>query len=891
MKKRYTRVKSAVLALILLLSAFAGIPVTAEATAAEPAVFTVTSVKGVAGKTVDVEVRVSENAQICAGDWELRFDSSRLLFEAFEAGEPLGVGMYAYNANVSDCVKVSFSSLEPVTAGGMLFKVTFLLTSQEYNERLDVDFAVSNLVTSESSKASYSVRNGHVEIVDVLYGDIDRNNRISAVDVLYVLRSLTGEAVLTEEQTKIADVNGDGEVTIVDALQILYFTAEMGDTLFTTDEGQMDFFIYNLQAPQNVRITDLHEYSFTVGWDAAPYAIGYNVYFNGEKINQTLLKQLSVTIGCTATSEIVGDASIAKYLHNSIDHNTEYVIEVSAVNALKESEKSPSLSVKTKRHHSSVVFKNWDGTVLDEQKVLYGQNAVVPNNPTRTGYNFIGWDKPTTNITDDVVITALYEIQKFQYIFRDQDGRQLSEQTVVYQGTATPPADPVREGYTFVGWYTAAIGGERVIDFSNATASHTFYAQYTVNRYTVSFNAMGGTAVSSYTGDFGSKVLAPANPTRYSYVFGGWYTDAACMQPWKFNTDCIRRNTTLYAKWIPIVLTIDRSKLNFTTIGTTQQLTVSFSSGSDTVKWYSDNTAVAAVDVNTGLVTSKGHGTANIYIEGANSARRAVCVVTVVAKKDAWISRTGSIGLNLRQYATTGSAALAVIPDGQQITVYGDAQNGWLQAEYAGKRGWVHADYVVFKKPTVQAPSALTGSFAERLAKLRRDMPDGWYWNHLTVEGHNNNGIYGECTNPDCMKPNSVTQFPCTSHAGTVGVGGYDCNSFDGALQCCGFARYVFWRVHDGQHVSSAQWVSPTFDNIRAGDVLWIDKNWNIEKDPGHWVFVIEKGTNYIKTVEANYHSHGFNIPTGCQCCNCKIRWDIVRWNGQFTLNEIWRAR
>lgn len=895
MKKIRTRILSLVLVatMIMSLAMTNNFNVLAEDSAKDVigdiAEFTVTSAKGVSGKTVDIEVRISENSQICAADWELQFDSSELLFKEFVGGDILSVGMYAYNANVSDCVKISFSSLEPLTNGGSLFKVTFGVTGENYNEDLDIKLAVNNLVTTESNSAEYLVHNGHVEIVDLLYGDVDLDNRISTIDVLKVLSSLTEATILTEEELKIADVNGDSAVSVVDALQMLYFTAEMGETLYVTEDGQIDFFIYNLFAPEGIYVSELNEYNFTVSWETVDYAIGYNLYFDGQQVNQYMLTDTSVTIGCTPDGKIVGHDSIAPLKHNSIDQNSTHTIEVTAINALKESDRSEVLSVTTKRHHSGVTFKNWDGTILDQQKVLYGQDAVEPNAPTKTGYTFIGWDKPTTNIVDDTVITALFEINKYDYVFYDWNNTEISRQQVAYEGTATPPTDPQRTGYTFKGWYTHLSDGTEVTDFSNATCAQNFYAQYDINQYTVAFESNGGTSVSGYSVDYLSKLTAPTNPTRYSYVFGGWYKDSACKNKWNFDMDSIKGDTTLYAKWVPIVITINKSAVTFTTAGKTEQLSVSFSSGNDTIKWYSDNTKVATVNEGTGLVTSVGHGTANIYIQGQNSERRAVCKVTVVAKKDAWIYGTGS-SLTIRTQPTTSCSAVGSLSDGDQISVLGDiqaqgvsGQKGWYQMESAKGNGYVSANYVTFTKPTVSNNGTLSGTFAEKLAYLRNTkFPNGKYWNHHANNNHNHSGVFGSCTNTSCKNPDGYTNSPCSSHWGTVNTGGYDCNLYDGAIQCMGFALKVFSDVW-GQSARNGQTISPRFENIKAGDYLRINGD-------SHSVFVIEKGSNYIKTVECNFcwqdeygNWHGTNEA-------CKIKWDVVRYQGKFTITSIKRA-
>ena len=56
----------------------------------------------------------------------------------------------------------------------------------------------------------------------------------------------------------------------------------------------------------------------------------------------------------------------------------------------------------------TVTFKDWDGTVLKTQTVASGGAASAPDNPTRDGYTFSGWDKDYNHVTSDLVVTAQY---------------------------------------------------------------------------------------------------------------------------------------------------------------------------------------------------------------------------------------------------------------------------------------------------------------------------------------------------------------------------------------------------------------------------------------------------------------------------------------------------
>lgn len=56
----------------------------------------------------------------------------------------------------------------------------------------------------------------------------------------------------------------------------------------------------------------------------------------------------------------------------------------------------------------TVVFQDWDERVISTQQVEHGKSATAPANPLRDGYRFIGWDKDFTNVQSDLIITAQY---------------------------------------------------------------------------------------------------------------------------------------------------------------------------------------------------------------------------------------------------------------------------------------------------------------------------------------------------------------------------------------------------------------------------------------------------------------------------------------------------
>lgn len=83
------------------------------------------------------------------------------------------------------------------------------------------------------------------------------------------------------------------------------------------------------------------------------------------------------------------------------------------------------------------------------------------------------------------------------------------------------PADPVKEGYVFTGWYTDAACTQKY-DGTTVTEDVTLYAGFKKQTYNVSFLSNGGNSVSSITAEYMDVLTDLPVPTREGYNFKGW---------------------------------------------------------------------------------------------------------------------------------------------------------------------------------------------------------------------------------------------------------------------------------------------------------------------------------------------------------------------------------
>ena len=137
---------------------------------------------------------------------------------------------------------------------------------------------------------------------------------------------------------------------------------------------------------------------------------------------------------------------------------------------------------------------------------------------------------PGAQITGEV-------IGAYTVTFQSEGGSEVASQ-IRANTPADQPADPTKEGYTFIGWYN----GESEWNFETpVTADLTLTAKWQVNQYTITFKPENGGQDIVIKQDYGTAITAPANPTKTGYTFAGWDREIPTTVP--------AEDMTLTAKW------------------------------------------------------------------------------------------------------------------------------------------------------------------------------------------------------------------------------------------------------------------------------------------------------------------------------------------------------
>ncbi len=306
----------------------------------------------------------------------------------------------------------------------------------------------------------------------------------------------------------------------------------------------------------------------------------------------------------------------------------------------------------------TVTFDAAGGTEVAAQTVIDGRSAVAPVAPTRDNYTFVAWTLGgvdydfSSPVTEDITLVARWKSQgPYTVTFLDADGTELSTQTVAAAGTATKPADPVRNGYIFTGW---TLNGNAYDFTTPVTGDIALKAAYTEDTtpvdppvdpeppvvdpsvtHVVTFAHVNGTGETTLVSVAdGAAVAAPDAPVYNGYTFSHWadaegnvynlatpvtgdlilkavYTRDESVSIPAHTTGSIVINPSHIEFWAGNDLALQLNIQATVTKGTSSVTTDVHYEGMD-VTFYSDNPNVVAVSKD-GTLTAVSTGTARVW--------------------------------------------------------------------------------------------------------------------------------------------------------------------------------------------------------------------------------------------------------------------------------------
>ncbi len=232
----------------------------------------------------------------------------------------------------------------------------------------------------------------------------------------------------------------------------------------------------------------------------------------------------------------------------------------------------------TKLTYTVAYNANGGSGAPSSQTKSYGTTLTLSSTkPTRTGYTFRGWGTSSSTSTvsyyaggsytsnSAVTLYALWSLNTYWISFNANGGSGAPVSQLKYYGVTLylSSTKPTRTGYTFSCWNSNSSGtGSNYYSGGSYTgnAVATLYAKWTLNSYTVTYNANSGSgAPSSQTKYYGTTLtLSSTKPTRTGYTFLGWSTSSSATSATYASSGSYTSNSavTLYAVWSLITYAI-----------------------------------------------------------------------------------------------------------------------------------------------------------------------------------------------------------------------------------------------------------------------------------------------------------------------------------------------
>ena len=291
------------------------------------------------------------------------------------------------------------------------------------------------------------------------------------------------------------------------------FTAPASDGLTRPDGDTDNYFMWldgngNSYEPGASVPADVTE--LTAQWTAPTYAVTLNT--NGGTINSGNVTGYTYGVGATLPTDVTRTGYTFKGWY---DNENLTGSPVTAIGGAEMGNKE--YWAKWEINQYTITFDTNGGSEIAPITQDYGTEITAPDNPTRKGYTFKGWDKeiPETMPAENMIITAQWEINQYTITFDTNGGSEIAPITQDYGTEITAPDNPTRKGYTFKGW-------DKEIPETMPAENMIITAQWEINQYTITFDTNGGSEIAPITQDYGTEITAPDNPTRKGYTFKGW---------------------------------------------------------------------------------------------------------------------------------------------------------------------------------------------------------------------------------------------------------------------------------------------------------------------------------------------------------------------------------
>ncbi len=199
----------------------------------------------------------------------------------------------------------------------------------------------------------------------------------------------------------------------------------------------------------------------------------------------------------------------------------------------------------------TITFNTNGGTEIAAITQDYNTEVKAPENPTKTGYAFNGWDTtiPEKMPAKDLTITASWLANKYTITFDSNGGSEVAPITQDFESELKAPTAPTLENYDFVAWVDAD-GNVYVFDKVEAK-DITLKATWKATEYKIEYVGVPVTAENTnpvkYTVESEDIVLTDLEVEHFDFL--GWFSDPECTVEFEKIAKGSSGDVKVYSKW------------------------------------------------------------------------------------------------------------------------------------------------------------------------------------------------------------------------------------------------------------------------------------------------------------------------------------------------------
>ena len=492
--------------------------------------FTVSSASGILGDTVEITVSVSANSDIAAADLFVAFNNTKLEYVSGAAGDAVGAGTISSinpQPAVGDTTEImqALASDPVITAGGSLMVLKFKILDGWYGVT-PLTLTVGQIVDEFYETMDYGISNGSITCQSsTITFDTDGGSAIAPITGA-VGSSVTAPAEPTKEGFTFAGWDPDIPATFPpDDLTVVAQWTPIPKTTITfwlEEDSPAPYasLTGNVGSDVTPPADPTKEGNTFLGWDpdVPPTfpAEDLDVVAQWQVNSYNLTFDANGGEGGTGPTLTEFGAAITAPVVTRYGYT--FVGWDPEVPATMPAADSTYVALWEEIGKTTITFDTDGGNTIDPITGYIGSPVTAPADPTKEGNTFVSWapEIPDTFPADDLTVVAQWQVNTYKLTFDANGGEGGTGPTDTAFGAEITAPVVTRYGYTFTGW-------EPEVPATMPAADSTYTAQWQeLPKTTITFDTDGGSTIDPITGYVGSPVTAPADPTKEGNTFTGW---------------------------------------------------------------------------------------------------------------------------------------------------------------------------------------------------------------------------------------------------------------------------------------------------------------------------------------------------------------------------------